>query len=54
MVGFKAPIARGFSVLGEYDGFRFNAGAEGRLGNGAYVRVAARGGVAYLVVGFRS
>ena len=54
MAGFKAPVARGISVLAEYDGFRFNAGVEGRLGNGAYARLATRGGVAYAVVGFRS
>ena len=54
MAGFKAPIARGFSVLAEYDGFRFNAGVEARIGDGAFVRVAVRGGVGYLVIGFRS
>ena len=54
MAGLKAPIARGVSVLGEYDGFRFNAGVEGRLGGGVYARLAMRGGVGYLVIGFRS
>jgi hypothetical protein len=53
MAGFRTPIARGFSALAEYDGFRFNAGVEAKLGGGEYLRLATRAGVPYLVLGFR-
>jgi hypothetical protein len=54
LAGAKVPLARGFSALAEYDGFRFNAGLDGQLGGGVYMRLATRGGVPYVVVGFRS
>ena len=54
MAGLRVPAARNVSVLGEYDGFRFNFGAEGKFGGGVYARLAARGGVGYVVIGFRS
>jgi len=51
--GVRLPIARAASLLGEYDGFRFNAGVELRFSAGSYARILARGGVLYAVLGFR-
>ena len=53
MAGIHLPFARSLSVLGEYDGARFNFGFEANLSAAVYTRLALRAGTAYAVVGFR-
>ncbi len=53
VVGVRTPIAKGISLLAEYDGFRFNGGIEAKLYEGTYARLALRGGGLYLGIGLR-
>jgi hypothetical protein len=51
MAGLRSPVAKGLSLIAEYDGYRFDEALETKLGEGVYARLALRGPALYFSLG---